>query len=89
MKVGIKCEIHECTIQLCKLFEELKVIPAGYTKILDDDKQLRIDNQYYLKNRDVPIDYDKIVNFVITLKNIGIKLTANKIEEIRRKIKKN
>lgn len=87
MKVGIKCEIHECTIKLCKVFEELKVVPEGYSKILDEDKQLRIDNQYYLKNREVPIDYDKIVNFVITLKSIGIKLSTDKIEEIRKRVK--
>src|SRR3989338_354551 len=64
IKIGIKCEIHDCTIALCPLLEDTKVIPEGCSKILEEDKQLRIDNQYYLKNRDVPLDYDKIVEFV-------------------------
>ncbi|MBW2976152.1 hypothetical protein KY347_01750 [Candidatus Woesearchaeota archaeon] len=86
MKIGIKCEIHDCTIAVCSLLEAMAVIPKGYTEILEEDKQLRIDNQYYLKNRDVPIDYDKIVEFVIAIKNIAVKLTKDKIEHIREKI---
>ncbi len=88
MKIGIKCEIHDCTISLCNLLEEMEIIPEGYTAILKEDKELRIDNQYYLKNRDVPLDYGKMVDFVITIKNTAVKLTNDKIKEIRDKIKK-
>ncbi len=88
MKVGIKCEIHDCTIALCAILEETKLIPPGYSKILEEDKQLRIDNQYYLKNRDVPLDYDKIVEFVAVIKNTGIKLTNAEIKKIRERISK-
>jgi uncharacterized protein (UPF0332 family) len=87
MKVGIKCEIHDCTIALCRLLEEMEVIPLGYSKILEEDKQLRIDNQYYLKNRDVPFDYNDVVEFVATIKNIAIKLTSEDIQKVREKIK--
>src|SRR3989344_6965423 len=45
MRIGIKSEIHECTIALCKLLEKEKIIPEGYTNIISEDKQLRIDNQ--------------------------------------------
>ena len=86
MRIGIKCEIHECTIALCQLLENERIIPQGYTSILQEDKQLRIDNQYYLKNRDVPMDYGKMVEFVITLKNAGIKLGEDKIAELRKKL---
>ena len=88
MKVGIKCEIHECTISNCQVLEEMGITPEGYTKILQDDKQLRIDNQYYLKNRDVDINYDKMVEFVINIKNIASKLSQDKINAIRGKVKK-
>ncbi|MEK6875879.1 MAG: hypothetical protein AABX63_00590 [Nanoarchaeota archaeon] len=88
MKIGVKCEIHDCTIALCTLLEEMKIIPPGYSKILEEDKQLRIDNQYYLKNRDVPLDYDKILEFVATIKNVGIKLTNAEIKKIRERISK-
>lgn len=88
MKIGIKCEIHDCTIAICSLLEDMNIIPDGYTNLLEGDKQLRIDNQYYLKNRDVDLNYNNLVEFVLTIKNIGIKLSNEKIEEIRKRIKK-
>lgn len=54
MKIGIKCEIHDCTLMLCGFLEEENILPKGYTQILQQDKQLRIDNQYYLKNKTSP-----------------------------------
>ncbi len=83
MKLGIKCEIHECTIALCRLLEEKGLLPGGYSKILEEDKQLRIDNQYYLKNREVRIDYDKIADFVLKIKHINSRLTSEKIKTAR------
>ena len=88
MKIGVKCEIHECTILLSKLLEEMGIIPSGFTDILEKDKQLRIDNQYYLKNRDVPIDYNKILDFVLKIKDISIKMTIDEISNIRSEIDK-
>lgn len=63
------------------------VLPGGYKTVLENDKQLRIDNQYYLKNRDVPIDYDNLVEFVFSIKNIAMKLTKSDIERIRESIR--
>ena len=42
MKIGIKCEIHDCTIALAGLLEKDKIIPQGTSKILEKDKELRI-----------------------------------------------
>ena len=53
MKIGIKCEIHDCTIALVKFLEDEDVIEEGTSKTLEKDKELRIDNQYYLKNKPV------------------------------------
>jgi hypothetical protein len=86
-KAGIKCEIHDCTISLCYLLESLKIVPRGYAAQLNADKQLRIDNQYYLKNREVPLEYSKMVEFVLTLKNTGLKMTADQVESIRKKVR--
>jgi len=38
-KIGIKCEIHDCTIEIAKLLEEIQVIPNGYSKKLEEDKE--------------------------------------------------
>lgn len=86
MRIGIKCEIHDCTIELAKFLEAESIIPKGYAAILVSDKQLRIDNQYYLKNREVDLDYTKLIEFVLTLKDICLKLTQEDIEDLRTKL---
>ena len=83
MKIGVKSEIHDCTIEICTLLEEMGITPKGYSKILEEDKQLRIDNQYYLRNREVPLDYNKVLEFVLRMKDINSKITNLKIKEIR------
>ncbi|MBW2981887.1 hypothetical protein KY343_03335 [Candidatus Woesearchaeota archaeon] len=83
MKIGIKCEIHDCTISICKLLEDKGIVPKGFSNALEKDKQLRIDNQYYLKNRDVPVDYDELLEFVLKIKDINEKLIHEKIKLIR------
>jgi len=85
-KIGIKSEIHDCTIEVCKLLEKENVIPKGYAEILEKDKGLRIENQYYLKNAEVHLDYDALVEFVLVLKDKVNTLTREEIEIVRRKI---
>lgn len=88
MKIGIKCEIHDCTIALVKFFEDEEIIEKGTSKILEDDKELRIDNQYYLKNRPVNIDFEKLSEFMLLIKGSLGKLDDDKIKELREKIEK-
>ena len=87
-KIGIKCEIHDCTIEIAKLLEEIKIIPEGYSKRLEDDKELRIDNQYYLKNRPVDINVRELSEFILTIKNKVNSITLNEINKARDEIKK-
>ena len=56
MKIGIKTEIHSCTIEIIRLLEKENIITFKLSKNLEEDKELRIDNQYYLKNR--PVDFN-------------------------------
>ena len=49
IRIGVKSEIHECTIEIAKLLEREGILPVGVAKILERDKELRIENQYYLK----------------------------------------
>src|SRR3989344_3173593 len=89
MKIGIKCEIHDCTIALVEFLEKEKLIKNGIAKILEKDKELRIDNQYYLKNKKVDIDFDNISEFIISIKETLDRLDKDKIREIRSKIFQN
>ena len=86
MKIGVKCEIHDCTLVLAKLLEDERVIRQGISKILEKDKELRIDNQYYLKNIPVVISLETLSDFLISIKEILNCLDKNKIMEIRDKI---
>ncbi|MBN2458772.1 hypothetical protein JXB28_00660 [Candidatus Woesearchaeota archaeon] len=88
MKLGIKSEIHECTIAVCAVLEELGIVPKGYSQKLEQDKQLRIDNQYYLKNKEVPVNYDELLQFVLTIKDITSKLTQEEARNARERIRK-
>ena len=88
MKLGLKCEIHDCTIELCYVLEKEDIIPVGYSNRLKNDKKLRIDNQYYLKNVPVKIDIDDLVEFVLKIKKIISSITEENIKDIREKIKK-
>ena len=87
MKLGIKCEIHDCTITLLKLIEnDLKI--SGFSKMLNDSKGLRIDNQYYLKNRPVAINLDELSDFLIATNSCLRQLHPEMINNVREKVKK-
>lgn len=83
MKIGIKCEIHECTIVLAELLEKKSIIGKGIANTLRKDKNIRIDNQYYLKNKPVDIDFEKISGFILSIKESLDRLDSKKIKEIR------
>ena len=86
MRIGIKCEIHNCSIKLCSWLEKEGIVPLGFSKVLEGDKQLRIDNQYYLKNKEVRIDYDELTQLILRMKDVNIKLSEIEIYEIRKKL---
>ena len=86
MKIGVKCEIHDCTIALTKFLEEENVVKQGMSEILEKDKELRIENQYYLKNKPVDINFENLSEFMVSIKETLDKIGSDKIEELRGKI---
>jgi uncharacterized protein (UPF0332 family) len=66
MKIGVKSEIHSCTIEIIHLLEDMGVVDFGFSSVLDADKDLRIDNQYYLK--DIHVDFDSVKLSVLLLR---------------------
>lgn len=87
MKIGIKCEIHDCTISLAKFLEDENILEKGVSKLLERDKDLRIDNQYYLKNKPVNINFEKLSSLILSIKKSLNKLDDKNIEELRKRIK--
>ena len=88
MKLGIKSEIHSCTIDVIKLLEKENIVDFNFSKILEYDKELRTDNQYYLKNRPVVIDSKKLSEILLNVRRILDTLSENQILTMRSIIKK-
>jgi uncharacterized protein (UPF0332 family) len=86
VKIGIKSEIHDCTIELVKYLDEFSIFPKDSYDILTRDKKLRIDNQYYLKNIEINVNYQEILEFLIIIKNKMNSITPKEINLIRNKI---
>ena len=86
MRLGIKCEIHDCTISLMRFLEREGVVKQNISKSLGKDKELRIDNQYYLKNRPIDIDFEKLSEFMVLIRETLSDLDAEKIKAVRRDI---
>ncbi len=87
MKIGVKCEIHSCTIEFVKRFLKEYFSTEDF-ELIDKAFSARIDSQYYV-NREVPDkNYDLIMKktpaFLVKCKNIILK--QKEINEIRDKI---
>lgn len=87
MKIGIKCEIHDCTITLLNFLEDKEVIEKGISTRLGRDKELRIDNQYYLKDRDVDVDLEKLSEFMLSIRKTLEGLGSDKVGELRKELR--
>ena len=91
IKIGIKCEIHSCTIEFAKRFlgEFFSEEELDFT---EDSLKARIDSQYYV-DRTVPDEqYSKMIKkapeFLVKCKSILIKLNEKKTNEIRKEFQK-
>jgi len=91
MKLGVKCEIHSCTIEFAKRFlkEYFEETELDFTK---DSLKARVDSQYYI-DRTVPDEqYNKMIKktpeFLVKCKSVIIKLNEKKVKEIRDKFQK-
>ena len=90
-KIGVKCEIHSCTIEFAKRFlrEYFTEEDLDFT---EDSLKARIDSQYYV-DRTVPDEqYNKMMKdapaFLVKCKSILIKLNEKKVNEIRKEFQK-
>jgi len=87
MKIGIKCEIHSCTIEFTKRYL-IDHFTSEDFELIDKAFSARIDSQYYV-NRQVPDqNYDLIMKktpaFLVKCKNIV--LDQKEITEIRARV---
>ena len=87
-KIGIKCEIHSCTIEFAKQFLK-EYFNEKEIDFIEESLKARKDSQYYI-DRTVPdIQYNEMIKqapeFLVKCKSILLKLNEKKINEIRKK----
>lgn len=91
MKIGIRCEIHSCTIVFAKHYLAQEFTEEEIT-FLEDALQARIDSQYYV-DRTVPNEqYEQLLQgaprFLVHCKTTIEKITEKRIVNIREEFKK-
>lgn len=90
MKIGIKCQIHSCTIEFVKLFLN-EFFEEEELDFVEDSLKARIDSQYYVNKNVSENQYNEIIRtapqFMIKCKSIILKLNEKKIKEIRNRFK--
>ena len=87
-KIGVKCEIHDCTITL---FEHLfcDSVPRKIIKDLRNSKEDRVETQYYTHEISVDLEQvkKKTKKFVLEIENVIDGLNSEKIEELQKRLK--
>jgi len=89
MKIGVKCEIHSCTIAFTEVFLN-KYITEEEIELLKKSMKARIDVQYYTNRNISDSLYEKMIenapSFIVSCKNTLTKLTEKEISEIRNRV---
>jgi len=86
-KIGIKCEIHDCTITV---FEYLfiETIPTEIIKELRNSKENRVEAQYY--TQELRVDMEQVIEetkqFVLEIEKVLDGLNSEQISKLRNKI---
>lgn len=87
-KIGVKCEIHDCTIAL---FEYLfgDSVPRKIIQELQQSKEYRVEFQYYTQEIEVNINQmiDETKNFVLEVEKIIDSLNPDEIAQLQNSLK--
>lgn len=87
-KIGVKCEIHDCTITL---FEYLFCdnVNKEIIKDLRESKADRVELQYY--TQPISVDLEQVMKgtkkFVLEIENVADGLNSQRIVEMQKKLK--
>lgn len=92
MKIGIKSEIHDCTITLGGYLSENGILNKNLIDDIENAKQTRVDMQYYVVKefslKEIKSNVESARKFVLeTEKELG-NLSAQQINIIREQLRK-
>jgi uncharacterized protein (UPF0332 family) len=91
MKIGVKSEIHECTITMAQLLANHGIIHQSIVNEISEAKQERIDTQYYVTTEQNPKETrknaEKARKFVLEIEQTTENITPKQIDIIRTLLK--
>ena len=92
MKIGVKSEIHDCTITVAKLLAENGSLNQNLIDDITEAKQTRIDTQYYVEKQlsqtAIKSNVKAARKFVLETEKTIENLTTEQISSIRIQLKK-
>ena len=88
MKIGVKCEIHSCTLEFTKQFLE-EYFTGDEIDFIKESLKARIDAQYYIDRTVSDVLFKDMIDsapgFLVKCKSLHVKLNEKKVAEIRKK----
>jgi uncharacterized protein (UPF0332 family) len=91
MRIGVKSEIHDCTIAIAEMLSDERIIKDDQVRDISESKQIRVDTQYYVEREldQVAIgkDVENAREFVLEIEKVIENITTDKIESVRAKIR--
>ena len=92
MKLGVKSEIHDCTINVAKLLSNNGILNSSLIDDIAKAKQTRIDTQYYvakeLNQKDTKNNAEGARKFVLELEQTIENITPEQVDSVRIQLKK-
>ena len=92
MKIGIKSEIHDCTINIAKLLSNNGILTPSLIEDIAKAKQTRIDTQYYVEKEQsqtaIKRNIEAARKFVLETEKAIDNITTEQINSIRAQLKK-
>ncbi len=91
MKIGVKSEIHECTIRMGGYLSENGILNKNLIDDIEKAKQTRVDMQYYVvkefRVKEIKENMEAARKFVLDVEKETMGLTTNQIENIRQQLR--
>lgn len=91
MKLGIKCEIHQCSLEFMKQFLD-EIYSKEDFQLIENAFDIRNSLQYYpdklVDNSKINLVKIRAVDFFVKTKAILVNLNEARINEIRKKLEK-
>lgn len=91
MKIGVKSEVHECTIRMGRYLSENGILNKNLIDDIEKAKQTRVDMQYYVVKefsvKEIKENMEAARKFVLDVEKETMDLTTNQIENIRQQLR--